>query len=362
MIFYGNDESGMNFYDSDFSRFSLAEELYNHNNDYECISPIDDSPMFSLEDILNNYNNNIEGGSTNNSREKIDIPKIEEKVNIKNELDNINTIPQSSSNENKNRPNNSQILTSKNNNTINTPKVNIQASDNHLLSNKTKRSGETLNESNPYNKKQKCGRKTEKERAEVHDKFKDDNIIRTIKVHVLQDAIRNLINVYLKKKIKNKELFKLLAKDIERLKKDENIKLMKLTLKDIYRNYQIGERYSYGKAKNNEMLIDEIYARHDLIELQKLLNLTFLEFYEIYTNKVTGKELSEDLCNKIKDIELLNGTTFKGIEEYIEGLAAGEREKGISENDVNRYINEVKKFIGEYEEFFKKKKGRNTDK
>ena len=102
--------------------------------------------------------------------------------------------------------------------------------------------------------------------------------------------------------------------------------------------------------------------KYNLIELQKLLNLTFLEFYEIYTNKVTGKELSEDLCNKIKDIELLNGTTFKGIEEYIEGLAADEREKGISENDVNRYINEVKKHIGEYEEFFKKKKGRNTNK
>ena len=351
MIFFEHDESGMNFYDSDFSRFSLAEELYNHNYD-----------LFSLEDFQNNYNNNIEGGSTNNSREKIDIPKIEEKVNIENELDNINTIPQSSSNENKNRPNNSQILTSKNNNTINTPKVNIQASDNHLLSNKTKRSGETLNESNPYNKKQKCGRKTEKERAEVHDKFKDDNIIRKIKVHVLQDAIRNLINVYLKKKIKNKELFKLLAKVIYRLKKDENLEFMDSTLKDIYRNYPIGENYSYGKAKNNEMLIDEIYARNDLIELQKLLNLTFLEFYEIYTNKVTGKELSEDLCNKIKDIKLLNGTTFKGIEEYIEGLAAGEREKGISENDVNRYINEVKKNIGEYEEFFKKKKGRNTDK
>ena len=350
MIFFDHDESGMNFYVSDFNRFSLAEEFYNYDN------------LFSLEDIPNNYNNNIEGGSTNNSREKIDIPQIEEKVNIENELDNINTIPQSSSNENKNRPNNSQILTSKNNNTINTPKENIQASDNHLLSNKTKRSGETLNESNPYNKKQKCGRKTEKERAEVHDKFKDDNIIRKIKIHILQVKIRDLINVYLKKKIKNKELFKLLAKDIERLKKDENLKLMSSTLKDIYRNYPIGERYSYGKAKNNEMLIDEIYARNDLIELQKLLNLTFLEFYEIYTNKVTGKELSEDLCNKIKDIELLNGTTFIGIEEYIEGLAAGEREKGISENDVNRYINEVKKNIGEYEEFFKKKKGRNTNK
>ena len=92
------------------------------------------------------------------------------------------------------------------------------------------------------------------------------------------------------------------------------------------------------------------------------MNLTFLEFYEIYTNKVTGKELSEDLCNKIKDIELLNGKDFKGIEEYIEGLAADERKKGISENDVNRYINEVKKCIGVYEEFFKKKIGRNTDK
>ena len=136
---------------------------------------------------------------------------------------------------------------------------------------------------------------------------------------------------------------------------------MNLTLKDIYRNYPIGEKYNDNKSKNNQILIDEIYTRNDLIELKMLLDLTFFEFYQIYTYRVSGKELSEDLYNKVNDISIFN-EYFIGIELFIENLAEKQKNKGISEYDVNRYINEVKKVIGEYKEFFENKKGRSPKK
>ena len=113
---------------------------------------------------------------------------------------------------------------------------------------------------------------------------------------------------------------------------------------------------------NNQILIDEIYTRNDLIELQKLLNFTFFEFYQIYTYRITEKKLSEDLNNKMNDIPIFNEVYFIGIKSFIEKLAEKQKKKGISEDDVNRYINEVKKVIGEYKEFFENKKGRSPKK
>ena len=179
----------------------------------------------------------------------------------------------------------------------------------------------------------------------------------------MQDEIINLINDYLKnKKLKKKKLFKLLPEEIECLKRDKNLIFMNLTLKDIYRNYPIGEKYNNNKSMNNQILIDEIYTRNDLIELQKLLNFTFFEFYQIYTYRITEKKLSEDLNNKMNDIPIFNEVYFIGIKSFIEKLAEKQKKKGISEDDVNRYINEVKKVIGEYKEFFENKKGRSPKK
>ena len=313
-----------------------------------------DSSGALREDTFDNYLNNFESGPTNNSKEKIDIDILpnEKMDNIQSDLENNNQISPNSLIENKYGPNITQIVTLNKSNTNKNSKRKI-----HLLSNKTKRFGEKIND----NKKQKCGRKTRKN-DKVHDKFKADNIIRKIKVHILQDKIIKLINDYLKTKNIERKLFKLLAKEIECLKKDKNLILMNSTLKDIYRNYPIGEKYNSNKSKNNVILIDSIYTRNDLNELQILLNLTFWEFYEIYTNKLKGKDLNEDLHNKIKDMELFNETFFIGIEKFIGKLTDKEKNKGISEDNVNRYINEVKKFIREYKEFFEKKIGRRAKK
>ena len=319
---------------------------------------------YSLEHIemFDDFSCDLENCSTENLKVKIDVPE-DGMVNIEKDLENNNEPKPISSIVKKYGPNINKILGVGNSIADNIPKENIQTLNNNLLSNKTKRTEETTNNNNFYNKRQKCGRKTEKESDDVHDEFKADNIIRKIKIHILQDKIINLINDYLKnKKLKKKKLFKLLPEEIECLKRDKNLIFMNLTLKDIYRNYPIGEKYNNNKSMNNQILIDEIYTRNDLIELQKLLNFTFFEFYQIYTYRITEKKLSEDLNNKMNDIPIFNEVYFIGIKSFIEKLAEKQKKKGISEDDVNRYINEVKKVIGEYKEFFENKKGRSPKK
>jgi hypothetical protein len=226
---------------------------------------------------------------------------------------------------------------------------------------KTKREIKTKTD-NTSNKRKKCGRKTEGKTKtdDVHNKLAGDNMIRKIKVHVIQDKIISLINNSLKsKKSGKKKLLKLMQKDITSLKKDKNIKLMETTLKDIYGKNEIGEKYLENKRKYNEKLIDEIYRSDEYFELQKFLNLTFMEFYYIYTHKMTKKVLDEDLCQKMNNISLFNSTNFQGIEVYIDKLAKKNKEKGMSDDENDEYIKTFKYYCAKYKEWFEKKVGRN---
>lgn len=250
----------------------------------------------------------------------------------------------------------------------NSPKENFDTRNNtpDLLNKKTKRKNETKKDEKTTctnNKKQKCGRKSMKENnGVVHDKFKGDNIIRKIKIHIIQDKIINLINNYIKsKKLSKRKLLKLYQDDVYSLKKEKNEKIMNSTLKNIYRETKIAIKYSSEKSKYNEKLIDEIYAKSEFIELQKILNLTFLEFFEIYTHDVTEKTLSEELLRKKEDIEIFNPSNFTGINVFINELAKKEEKDGASEDKIDSYIKKVKEFCGNYKKWFDDKKGRNEE-
>ena len=95
------------------------------------------------------------------------------------------------------------------------------------------------------NNKKKCGRKTDKtETTIIHDKFFGDNIIRKIKVHVIQEKVISMVNNNLTSKKKGKKkLLKLYQKDLTCLKKDKNIEFMQTKLKDIFKSHQIGDKY-----------------------------------------------------------------------------------------------------------------------
>lgn len=237
----------------------------------------------------------------------------------------------------------------------------------NILSPKLKSTVESKNESKSKtnytnNKKIKCGRKTlENTKTEnIHDKFKGDNIIRKIKVHIIQEKIISIINTSLKSKKKGKKkLLKLYQKDLTSLKKDKNLELMNTTLKDIYTKNKIGEKYLDNKGKYNEKLINEIYSNDEYIELQKLLNLTFIEFYNIYTHNLTKKDLDENLIQKMKNISFLNSNNFQGIEVYINNLKEKNKKKGMPDDENDVYINTFKQYCRTYKEWFENKVGRN---
>jgi hypothetical protein len=237
----------------------------------------------------------------------------------------------------------------------------------NILSPKLKSTVESKNESKSKtnytnNKKIKCGRKTlENTKTEnIHDKFKGDNIIRKIKVHIIQEKIISIINTSLKSKKKGKKkLLKLFQKDLTSLKKDKNLELMNTTLKDIYTKNKIGEKYLDNKGKYNEKLINEIYSNDEYIELQKLLNLTFIEFYNIYTHKLTKKDLDENLIQKMKNISFFNSNNFQGIEVYINNLKEKNKKKGMPDDENDVYINTFKQYCRTYKEWFENKVGRN---
>ena len=237
----------------------------------------------------------------------------------------------------------------------------------NILSPKLKCTVESKNESKSKtnytnNKKIKCGRKTlENTKTEnIHDKFKGDNIIRKIKVHIIQEKIISIINTSLKSKKKGKKkLLKLFQKDLTSLKKDKNLELMNTTLKDIYTKNKIGEKYLDNKGKYNEKLINEIYSNDEYIELQQLLNLTFIEFYNIYTHKLTKKDLDENLIQKMKNISFFNSNNFQGIEVYINNLKEKNKKKGMSDDENDVYINTFKHYCRTYKEWFENKVGRN---
>ena len=217
----------------------------------------------------------------------------------------------------------------------------------NILSPKLKSTVESKNESKSKtnytnNKKIKCGRKT-------LENTKTENI-----------KIISIINTSLKSKKKGKKkLLKLFQKDLTSLKKDKNLELMNTTLKDIYTKNKIGEKYLDNKGKYNEKLINEIYSNDEYIELQKLLNLTFIEFYNIYTHKLTKKDLDENLIQKMKNISFLNSNNFQGIEVYINNLKEKNKKKGMSDDENDVYINTFKQYCRTYKEWFENKVGRN---
>ena len=212
------------------------------------------------------------------------------------------------------------------------------------------------------NKKTKCGRKTlENTKIDnIHDKFKGDNIMRKIKVHILQEKIISIINQSLKsKKTGKKKLLKLSQKDLTSLKKDKNLELMNTTLKEIYTKNKIGDKYLDNKAKYNEKLINEIFSNDEYIELQKFLNLTFIEFYNIYTHKVIQKDLDENLFQKMKNISFFNSNNFQGFDVYINNLKEKNKKKGMSDDENDTYINTFIYYCRIYKEWFESKVGRN---
>ena len=183
------------------------------------------------------------------------------------------------------------------------------------------------------NKKTNRGRKRKDEKDlddSRHGKDSEDNIMRKIKTHLV-DQIVILLNKSLNDK--EKKFLKIDKTINENLKRDYNMQLMEKTIKTIFTETKISSKY-----KKN----DDIYYN------KKLIQKIFDEKTEYNTINLLQK----------KFIEMLRFIRENNLKEFLESI-----QKKESKNPNNQeYINSIKGLFFRYEDWFSDKKGRNREK
>ena len=202
----------------------------------------------------------------------------------------------------------------------------------------------------------KYGRKTKEEKNNGingnHTRYSDDNIIRKIKTF-FGKSLHKFIN----QNLKNENFKKLEIAINKDLKKDFNLKLFKMTIKEIYSKSNISDKYRYEEQNKNENLIKEIYSKNEETSVIKILNLTYLEAFEIFRRNIKeNQNISPYLQKKIEGTDILDNKKFEDILSLFEKIIK-EEEKNKNGN-IEQYINDVKHLCLNFEKWFENKVGR----
>ena len=209
-------------------------------------------------------------------------------------------------------------------------------------------------------KKKKRKKKKEVKEKGDHTKYSDDNIMRKIKARFLAYIIK-LLNKTLKNKLYR--FYKLDSKISQWLKRDYNIELFNTKIKDLILGSTISPKYrnEFKKNKNqNQKLIEKIINEGEEDEVIKILDLTYLELFNVFRRKIV--EISYELEMKIEGISQLKNSEFNDINIVFKELYRQELEKGELEKDINYYISKFEYLCKDYENWFNIKKGRNRNK
>lgn len=188
-----------------------------------------------------------------------------------------------------------------------------------------------LNELNTTLFKKPLGRKRRGDTSErTHTKSRDDNKMRKIKVYIIR-FILNLLNNLI---YKNHRKFLKIDKEIgENLKKDFNMKLMDMKIKEIFTEFSINRRYLTLRdgANLNSALINQIYSRNDT-KVIEILESKYVDLLQILRKDYLVQFRSDLLKKEVKCGE--------------------EKEK------AKKYVEELVTLLFDYEEWFKRKSGR----
>lgn len=164
--------------------------------------------------------------------------------------------------------------------------------------------------------------KTKKSKSIItHDKMSSDNILKKIKAVLLNKYIINFLNEIMKFKLKKYKLAKLDYRYINELKKENELKYFKMSLKEIF-SMDISTKYSKFGKDYNKKIIEQIINKDDSINF--IFNLTYNDFIDLFTHK-----------KKIEDIKVFNI------------------------NLDNKCYEEIKKYIPKVESFYSELKGKN---
>ena len=278
-------------FNKDFPRFQVTD--FDESSLNECLYQNNDYAGYSLD--LNQFQDCTKNDSSLNIKEN--------QNNISGKPTNLQTPSQSSSS-------------------------NDAAADMNIIINKGKENKTKTKNKSGIN----LGRKRRSdEREAYHTKYRSDNMMRKIKTYFM-----NFVHNYLNESLtfSHKTFLKINKKVSENLRKDFNMSLMQMTIKEIYEQHSINEKYSdYKKGRNiNQALIKEIFEKNKDIETIKILNSKYIDLIIVLRTKFLDKFSSELIEKEIK--------------------------LGENKDDALMYVNELKDLLINYEEWFEKKAGR----
>jgi len=183
------------------------------------------------------------------------------------------------------------------------------------------------------NKKSRGRKKKDVIEKGNHTKFTDDNMMRKIKCHFFNHINNSLNNSLTDKKLVFLKLDNLIN---ENLKRDYNMELMNKTIKDIYLNSKISNKYKNRKNDSNKELVERIYSENKETDTIKILEKEYIElFTELMENNI------DKFCN-----EILNK----------------EEKNGLPHEQTSVFFDKMKRLCNNYKDWFEKKRGRERKK
>ena len=207
----------------------------------------------------------------------------------------------------------------------------------------------------PFKEKKLCGRKKKSnEGLGEHNKFSDDNLIRRIKNIVLENLSvfinQKILSVYSgdnPNSLKDKQLFKLGQKQVERSKVDYNKSFLNSTLQSIF-SEDISTKYKKYNLKHNKILIEQLLnEKNEEVQLifKDIFNLTFIECLKHFRGSIIIKELSG----------------MKTFKDYLDKTDFGNNSKEYKEILII-FMNNFEKIIMEKHSRTRSKKDKNNNK
>ena len=204
-----------------------------------------------------------------------------------------------------------------NQNTKNHPNNHIEKQSNQTNVNNTKGTKDTSilqlkRKRGKPGRKRICESDTDSETKKVHDKMSTDNILSKIKKIVTDSAYdcinRELAKIYSIKKTSKKNFKKQLIKikygDVRNVKLKEINNYSKKSLKDIFTGDK-SDKFKNFQPDHNKILIEESLKDtkdEERENLEKLYNMKFIEYLDIYCGKNTEYNPKLDILKTFDEL------------------------------------------------------------
>ncbi len=197
------------------------------------------------------------------------------------------------------------------------------------------------------------GRKTNEDKRKgnngLHTKESEDNIITKIKTFFGKSLYQ-----FIKSSFINKEDFLKIDSYVNIcISKDYNEKLFKKQLKDLYRETKISDLYRLKDLSTNEKIINKVYEGKKEKAIMKILDLTYIEAFNIFRNNI-----SKELEKKIEGTKFLDDKKFNNIKVFYNKIVQEEQKKGETMGDIKQYLIKVNTLVYNFEKWFADKEGR----